>query len=371
MNTKFILIFLIAVIFLNATLISAKVYPPELKGPYFFVKYSDKFNVTNLSYDIFVYTPIGVKPLAFEIKGPPYPVVIVSPGLGASKMDYRWIGEHLASHGFVVILYSVPNRFAWGVSERVDGFKEAINYLELKNNQKWSPLKGKVDLSKIEISGHSLGGGASVAYIPLDSRVKTAVLLAPYLGSVEGNLTLINIPVQLQIGDMDSMFYKNETDLSDDNDSTPYDYYKNLSTQTKEYIQIKGGNHFQYSESPISTLGSFLDCKANISQEMQQRIALRYLTSWSYYFLKNDSNYYTYLFGETVVKNLNNQSISMLDIKIPSLNLSMGSLGKGCVNLMSNMWSDDDENKTSATITSLDIGNFLRTTGNIIFEFFN
>ena len=33
----------------------------------------------------------------------PYPVVVLSPGFGIGIGSYGWLGEHLASHGFVVV----------------------------------------------------------------------------------------------------------------------------------------------------------------------------------------------------------------------------------------------------------------------------
>ena len=96
-------------------------------------------------------------------------VVLWGPGGGTEPGAYSGIIKRLASHGFVVI----------ATSESPDGTgrgKPALDWLENKNNTPGDPLYGKLDMTKVGCSGHSMGGLQSEQMLINDSRVITAVM---------------------------------------------------------------------------------------------------------------------------------------------------------------------------------------------------
>ena len=96
-------------------------------------------------------------------------VVLWGPGGGTEPGAYSGIIKRLASHGFVVI----------ATSESPDGTnrgKPALDWLENKNNTPGDPLYGKLDMTKVGASGHSMGGLQSEKMLINDKRVITAVL---------------------------------------------------------------------------------------------------------------------------------------------------------------------------------------------------
>ena len=96
-------------------------------------------------------------------------VVLWGPGGGTAPGAYSGIIKRLASHGFVVI----------ATSESPDGTnrgKPALDWLENKNNTPGDPLYGKLDMTKVGASGHSMGGLQSEKMLINDKRVITAVL---------------------------------------------------------------------------------------------------------------------------------------------------------------------------------------------------
>ena len=96
-------------------------------------------------------------------------VILWGPGGGSNPNDYEGIIRRLASHGFVVV----------ATSESPDGTNRgipALNWLENKNNTPGDVLYGKLDMTKVGASGHSMGGLQSEKMLINDKRVITAVL---------------------------------------------------------------------------------------------------------------------------------------------------------------------------------------------------
>ena len=113
-----------------------------------------------------VVTIPSTAPVALDIYSPTqparYPVIVFQHGFGGSIKAYETISEHLASHGFVVIL---PQMYGPGISRCThrrrrgcSGFKRT-SWLE-DNLNDYIPVYA--DTSLLGIAGHSRGG--QVAY---------------------------------------------------------------------------------------------------------------------------------------------------------------------------------------------------------------
>ena len=131
----------------------------------------------------------------------PFPLVLIVHGnhdpADFSDPGYAWLGEHLASRGF--ILASIDENFFNALMQEND----ARAWLLLKHLERWrawndsvaGPFNGKVDLSNIALIGHSRGGESvahaatfnRIARYPDDARtrfnfgfnIKSIVALAP------------------------------------------------------------------------------------------------------------------------------------------------------------------------------------------------
>lgn len=153
----------------------------SVSGPYAF-----ELGTMTLSREVERQTPQGVQPrYSFDVDtfipqglSAPAPVIIVSHGYNDSKENFYYIGRHLASHGFVVLL---PEHIGSDLKFRLSYTEgrintainpseyisrpEEISYIidQLEANVKDSPIwANRVDLSKIGLLGHSFG--ASTAY---------------------------------------------------------------------------------------------------------------------------------------------------------------------------------------------------------------
>ena len=96
-------------------------------------------------------------------------VVVWGPGGGSKPEEYEGIIRRLASHGFVVIgLRESPGNASQAT--------KALDWMEQQNKDSNSPLYGKLDMTKVGCSGHSMGGLESEQAAIKDKRVITAFL---------------------------------------------------------------------------------------------------------------------------------------------------------------------------------------------------
>jgi dienelactone hydrolase len=116
----------------------------------------------------------------------PFPLVLIVHGnhtpTDYSDPGYKYLGEQLASHGFILV--SVDENFINGLSGENDG----RGWLLLKHLERWkkwndstgSLFHGKVDMKRIALMGHSRGGEAvahaatfnRLGHYPDDAKVK-------------------------------------------------------------------------------------------------------------------------------------------------------------------------------------------------------
>jgi hypothetical protein len=136
-----------------------------------------------------------------------HPVLLFTPGYTATFTDYTFLFEDLASRGYVVasvdhtyeataaefpdgrLFTSVlgshlddswkgdDRTMAVAVSVRLLDLRFVVNELSRLNVETGSPFKGKLDLERLAIAGHSLGGATAFLALELDPRLRAAVFI--------------------------------------------------------------------------------------------------------------------------------------------------------------------------------------------------
>lgn len=167
----------------------------------------------------------------------PCPVVLFSHGLGGSRMNNDYLGEHWASRGYVVVYMqhpgsdedvwkSVPREDRLAAMKKAASAKNAVlrfkdvpavlDALEAWNVDAEHALYGKLNLSRVGMSGHSFGAvttqavagqkkmGGLVNYT--DERIDAAVMFSPSSprrGKPERAFSGVEIPWLLMTGTED------------------------------------------------------------------------------------------------------------------------------------------------------------------------
>ncbi len=167
----------------------------------------------------------------------PAAVLLFSHGLGGSRDGGAYLGKHWAGRGYVVVAmqHAGSDSAVWKdapLRQRLDAMKKAANWDSLQGRvndvgatldqlTKWNDddadLKGRLDLSKVGMSGHSFGAVTTQAvsgqnYGRLgqkltDKRINAAIAFSPSMpntGNVGRPFEKVSIPWLLMTGTNDT-----------------------------------------------------------------------------------------------------------------------------------------------------------------------
>jgi dienelactone hydrolase len=212
---------------------------------------------------------------------PSYPVILMRAGLAALTTDYTALAEDLASHGYVVVGFDAPYRTIVVVlpdgrvierapqndADLLSGAQQeqlanklvqtwsadmgfALDQLEkLNTSDPPGSFLGRLDMQRVGVFGHSLGGATALQFCHDDSRCKAGIDVdgAP-LGSViaEG----VTQPFMFLLSD-----HRGE---SDSDASQPeairhaganiHSIYDRLPSDRRLMIVIRGAGHYMFSD---------------------------------------------------------------------------------------------------------------------------
>ncbi|MFM7181951.1 MAG: alpha/beta hydrolase family protein [Verrucomicrobiales bacterium] len=163
------------------------------------------------------------------------PVLIFSHGLGGNREGAAYLASHWTARGYVVVCLQHPGSddAVWKsakAGERLPAMRQAasgenlllragdvpaaLDQLERWNTEKGHALFGKMDFSRVGMSGHSFGamttqllaGQTLVGKSFADSRVKAAVVMSPspfQFGDPKRALAGLKMPCMLMTGTLD------------------------------------------------------------------------------------------------------------------------------------------------------------------------
>lgn len=225
----------------------------------------------------------------YDGSGAPYPAISFGHGFLQPPERYRSILEHLATWGYFVIatesgLELFPNHRAYS-----EDLRSCLVYLEQQNADASSSLFGQVATERFGISGHSMGGGASILAAAADSRIKAVANLA----AAETNPSAIQaaanvaVPHSLISGSADTI-----TPLSN-HGLRMY----NAGYAPKLLPVIQGGWHCGFQD--VSVFG----CDSgSLPRATQLQLTRRLLTAFFELYLRNDLTAWDWVWGDGVRK---------------------------------------------------------------------
>jgi dienelactone hydrolase len=205
-----------------------------------------------------------------------YPVVVMRAGASAPVMNYSTLAEDLASHGYVVVGFDAPYRtievvFPDGrvIARRPENNPELFSGAELESLanklltawtgdiafvldrlERWNGsnpsgrFTGRLDMTRVGVFGHSLGGATAAQFCLQDPRCKAGIDVD---GSLHGSVIQAGIHkpfMFLLSGHGDFSSGAEIRQIQADIQSV----YDRLPTGGRLRIAIRGANHFTFSD---------------------------------------------------------------------------------------------------------------------------
>jgi len=235
----------------------------------------------------------------------PHPLVLVAHGNAnafiASEDGYAWLGEHLASHGFVVASIDASSFNAVPMVGGLRGENDARALLMLAHLQLWSaweasevPGVPRVDMDRVALVGHSRGGEAAAIAAALDGIGRLpADALAPLAERVGGPYAVRAVVAfapsdgQFRVGDrptalagVDYLVLQGgfDADVSSFVGERQYERAEPGDGGSKAAVYVHQANHGQFNDmwgsvDLVPPLGALLRVGAVMPLDDQQRAA--------------------------------------------------------------------------------------------------
>ncbi|OII62544.1 alpha/beta hydrolase [Streptomyces sp. CC77] len=185
--------------------------------------------------------------------------IAVSPGYTGTESTIAWLGPRLASQGFVVFTIETLTLFDQPDS-RGRQLLAALDHLT-----RVSPLRGRVDSSRLGVMGHSMGGGGSLEAAKSRPSLQAAVPLTPW--NLDKTWPELRTPTLVVGADGDSIAPVR---------SHAEPFYESLpSSLDRAYLELNGASHFA-PNSPDTTIA-------------------KYSIAWLKRFIDNDTRYEQFL----------------------------------------------------------------------------
>lgn len=215
----------------------------------------------------------------------PAPVVLFSHGLGGSRDNNPYLGNHWAARGYVVVFVQHPgsDESVWkdvAGLQRMAAMKKAasgenflarnqdipvvLDALKAWNVEKDHPLKGRLDLDHVGMSGHSFGAVTTQAVSGqgflggkttfLEPRIDASVMLSPsppQAGDPATAFSTIKIPCLLMTGTDDSSPIGNTTAAD------RLKVYPNLKQAPAWQVVFDKATHMSFGERETTGLAAF------------------------------------------------------------------------------------------------------------------
>lgn len=213
----------------------------------------------------------------------PYPAISFGHGYLTSRSFYQSTLEHLATWSYFVVATDSGMDLFPDHSKYADDLRYCLTYLENANADPTSWLYGQVDTAHFGLSGHSMGGGASILAAARDSRVVALANMAAAETSPSAKAAMadVRIPVRLIVGSADKIVSPSTTRAMYDNGNPP-----------KQFSNIQGGWHCGFLDSYN------LGCDSGpMPRADQLRLTRRLLTEFFNLYLKGDQGPWQAVWG--------------------------------------------------------------------------
>ncbi|GAA1647327.1 alpha/beta hydrolase family protein [Catellatospora bangladeshensis] len=236
------------------------------------------------SFSARIYYPAATAGQNAAVAAGRFPAIAFGHGFLQGVSKYYGTMSHLASWGFIVAAPTSQGGLAPSHSGFADDLNAQLTWLVAQDTTAGSRFNAHVTTGKLGLSGHSMGGGASVLAASRNPAVTTVANLAaaetnPSAATAAAS---VRVPMMLVAGEKDG--------------TAPIASHQrpiyNGKPAPKQLRTIRGGFHCGFIES------SSLFCDSGtITRAAQLTVTRRVLTDWFRYYLAGDAASYDAVWG--------------------------------------------------------------------------
>ena len=234
-----------------------------------------------------------------------FPVVVLRHGYARSKENFAHWGRHLASRGFIAVVFTSRAPLAPNPEIDSDDQLAVLDWAVQQGAVPGSLLEGKVDGRFKAVMGHSAGGLCAVLAASKDSTVRAAVFLDPGEVGTYGAYAAPRVwapSVWLFADPGNCNLYGNGVSIFE------------ALAGPKFGLRVPGSGHCDCEDPSDSACG--LGCGANAQPEYQI-LYRRYATAFLEAFLKCDPAAYPYVVGPQATADPGISILSATNIALP------------------------------------------------------
>ncbi len=253
-----------------------------------------------------------------------YPVVFMRAGAAALTTDYTSLAEDLASHGYVVVGFDAPYRSGVVVfpdgrvirrapKNNIDAFSGSeVEQLANKLVEAWSAdmsyaldqlerlntsdpsgrFLGRLDMQRVGVFGHSLGGATALQFCHDDSRCKAGIDVdgIPWGTAVQDG---VKQPIMFLVSDHSGDTQNPEDKQIEFNFQSIFD---RVPSDRRLQVTIRGANHYMFSDdgamlkSPLLMQGLRMLGIVGINGRRQVAVTEHYISTFFDVYLKGASS---------------------------------------------------------------------------------
>jgi alpha-beta hydrolase superfamily lysophospholipase len=164
--------------------------------------------------------------------------VAIAPGFTESQSAISWFGPRLASQGFVVFTIDTNSGFD-NPDTRATELLAALDFL----TGTASPVRTRIDASRLAVMGHSMGGGGTLAAANRRPALQAAIPLAPW--HTTKSFSGVQVPTLIVAAQNDNIAPVSQHAMP---------FYNSLpTTLQKAYLELRGAGH-TVTNSPNTTV---------------------------------------------------------------------------------------------------------------------
>jgi len=158
-----------------------------------------------------------------------YALIALCPGFTEGEPSVTPIGMQLATHGFVVAAMTTVTRLDLPPSRAT----QLLATLDIVRALNTGPVAGKIDINRVVVGGHSMGGGGTLGASVTRPGILAGLPFAPF--SVDKSFAT-SVP---------QFIFGGQNDNIANPDNHAIMFYEQLTDSTpKVYVELTGQNHF-------------------------------------------------------------------------------------------------------------------------------